>query len=316
MFKIPAAVYSIEGLIVLGSAMGVLFPTLASALYPLLPTTLASMFFISVLSVKTSKNKQLFSKKSITKLLTMSIVKLIAIPMCLFYAIVAGLSTFGIKSFTLAFGIVLRFFAAPTFGTPSYVRSYHGNHNRSFFLTLVSNLISIISIPVLVCFLSDKSLSLSYFFIMMIDVFIIIVPPLILGYICKRNLPRFVKKINNSESLIIKILLVIATVGSVAGVREKMVENPMLITLISVIACIVYTILTLFGWIIEKGQTKDKICSSMFYSICSATPIVFAHIFFKDNSTITMSVVIVNLFQFVPFKLLSIFNTQKKSQIV
>ena len=270
------------------------------------------MFFITVLSIKISRNKQLLSKKFITKLLAMSIIKLIAIPLCLFYAIATGLNAFGMKSFTLAFGIVLRFFAAPTFGTPSYVRSYKGNHNRSFFLTLISNLISIISIPILICFLSDKPLSLNYFLIMMMDVSIIIVPPLILGYFCKRNLPNLVKEINKHEPLIIKVLILIATIGSVAGVREKIVENPTLIIIVSAIACIIYVSLTLFGWAMEKGHKKDKICSSMFYSICAATPIVFAHIFFKDNSTIYMSVAIVNLFQFVPFKLLSILHTKEE----
>ena len=241
----------------------------------------------------------------------MCAIKLIAIPLCLFYAIATILNFLGIKSATLALGIAFRFFAAPTFGTPSYVKSYKGNHNRSFLLTLISNLTSIISIPILICFLVDTPLNIGYFFIMMTEVFLIIIPPLILGILCKKHTPALAKKINDHESFIIKLLVLTATIGSVVGVREKLSQDPFLIVIVSVFAISIYIMLTLFGWSTEKSNKQDKICSSMFYSVCAASPIVFAHIFFKGNSTIYMSVAIVNFFQFIPFSMLSTLTFDK-----
>ena len=303
---------SIEGLIILGSLVGILFPSLAKLSYPMLFYSLAIMFYMSIISIKTSKNKKLYRRDSLIKFFFMSVVKLFVIPLFLFHTLAYGLSILKIKNFALTFGVVLRFFAAPSFGTPSYVKIYKGNHNRSFILTIFSNLISILSIPVLICILSEEKMNFQYFFLIMKDVITITIPPFLLGLYSKRKHPYIVQKIIKNESWIIKILIFIVCMGSVIGVREKIINNPNYVLIVSIVAIMIYFLLSFIGWTMEKGQREDKICSSIFYSVNASSTIIYAHLFFKNDSTVYTAVAIVSLFQFIPYLMVShIYN--KKS---
>lgn len=59
---------------------------------------------------------------------------------------------------------------------PSAVKVYNGNVNKAIALSLISNILSILSIPVLLCLVTEKTLELNFITKTAIEIGSIILP--------------------------------------------------------------------------------------------------------------------------------------------
>ena len=275
---LPKYLWSLNIVIIYGIVIGTSFPNITSLAYPLLYYLVIFNFFIAILE---TSNEKIGTEDNISiqyKIIT-HLTKLIIIPVSLFYLLSYGTKVSSLLSYSIVLGMALKFSSAPTFALPEITGLLNGNKERSLLFTLENNIISIITIPAILCLLTKRSFEISYILPITIYIIKIVIPPLALGKIAVKFYPQIINQCKPYFPTTSKITIFIIMIAACNGLNSEAFQNPLQTVLISTLCCIIYIILAVSSWFLEPSDKKaDKLFFSLFMATPSTTPILFAHL--------------------------------------
>jgi BASS family bile acid:Na+ symporter len=178
----------------------------------------------------------------------------------LFYMIIIPLSFYlSIRVFNhdLAIGILLLTAMPAGVSTPALTDIVRGNVPLSMSLTLVSQIISPFTVPLLFWMISLHGHSFGIL-LMLKDMAIIVFLPMLFAQIIKRYLPLSIKKTQHLFTSLNVLLLFSFVIIAISSQRNYILENPVVLVWKIGLLYLVFILLHIIGYLICYRQNKEN----------------------------------------------------------
>ncbi len=232
-----------------GIVIGIWDPMQFKLFPAFLPKLLLGMMLFLVF-LKIDSLKILENIRNYKLMIYISVVYMIIIPLFFFFS-------FSIFNPDLAIGILLLTAMPAGVSTPALTDIVKGNVPLSMSLTIVTQMISPFTVPLLFWLINLHSHSVDKL-LMLKDMSIIVFLPMILSQVIKKYLPHAIRKTQHLFTSLNVLLLFAFVILAISSQRNYILENPVgMVWKISVLY-LVFILLHIIGYMICFKQNKEN----------------------------------------------------------
>jgi bile acid:Na+ symporter, BASS family len=246
-----------------------------------LPKTILGMMLLLVF-LKIDSIKILENIRNYKLMIYVSLLYMIIIPVFFYFSI-------HIFNPDLAIGILLLTAMPAGVSTPALTDIVKGNVPLSMSLTIISQMISPLTVPLLFWMISFNGHSIDKL-LMLKDMAIIVFLPMILSQVIKKYLPDIIKKTRHLYTSFNVLLLFSFVYMAISSQRKYILDNPVSMVWKVAVLYLVFILLHIIGYLICFRQNKeDRIAVAIGAAYMNnGMAIVLAASYFKPDVLVLM----------------------------
>lgn len=268
--------------VLISTISGILFPSIGIYSEPYLLIWLGLLLFFNL--IKLDLNDLIYNFIRPRRIVTLSIIKLIIIPVFLFLFLSYLVNPKPTKEIILS--IVVLSGVSTGLGTPFVTNFVGGKLPLIVSLIIITSIAVPFTLPTIIYIFFN-----SYFTIPIIDMIVLLLSalliPLILGNVMKRYLPRLTKKVEKESSILSIILIFLINFGIFSKYSFYFFSNPLFVVQNIIVSFVLFGFLGFFGYSVGKLiglDDEEKISSFIAMSyVNNILVVVFSQQFFTTE---------------------------------